>query len=80
MGEALVGVRLRQGAGQAGGDRRKSTSNPKADETTDTSERDAAIAAVLKENKDVAEELEGLTNGEKLIRLRQRGLIGFDVQ
>ncbi|OAE37649.1 hypothetical protein [Agrobacterium tumefaciens] len=50
------------------------------DETSDTAERDAAIAAVLKENKDVAVELEGLTDGEKLIRLRQRGLIGFDVQ
>lgn len=39
-----------------------------------------AVAAVLKDNPDVAEELANLTRGEQIIRLRQRGLLDFDVQ
>lgn len=39
-----------------------------------------AIDAAVKGDKELANELSGLTTGERLIRLRQRGLIDFDVQ
>lgn len=38
------------------------------------------VEAVLKDNPEIAEEMATLTRGEQLIRLRQRGLIGFEVQ
>lgn len=55
-------------------------SSPETIDPNDTSERDAAVDAVLSDNPEIAAEMDGLTYGEKLIRLRQRGLIGFDVQ
>lgn len=39
-----------------------------------------AIDVAVNGNKEFANELSSLTTGEKLIRLRQRGLIDFDVQ
>lgn len=38
------------------------------------------VDAALSDNPELAAELESLTEGEKIIRLRQKGLIGFDVQ
>ncbi len=38
------------------------------------------VETVLKDNPEIAEELANLTRGEQIIRLRQRGLIDFDVQ
>lgn len=52
----------------------------KSQTVTEQTESEAAVDAVLKDNPDLAAEMETLTPGEKLIRLRQRGLIGFDVQ
>jgi len=38
------------------------------------------IEQVLADNPELAETLQFLTDGEKLIRLRQLGLVGTDVQ
>lgn len=51
----------------------KLTAKPKVSEAD-------PVDAFLADNPDVAEELAHLTRSEKIIRLRQRGLIDFDVQ
>lgn len=38
------------------------------------------VEEVLSVQPELAEQMQHLTRGEKLIRLRQAGLIGFDVQ
>lgn len=65
---------------------RNTSSSPKpldnAAPADDASEkaREAAVQKALKDNPEVAAELDGLTIGEQIIRLRQRGLLDFDVQ
>lgn len=54
--------------------------SPDTIDPNDTTARDSAVDAVLNDNPDLADELAELTYGEKLIRLRQRGLLGFDIQ
>jgi hypothetical protein len=54
--------------------------SPAKSQATEQTDSEAAVDAVLKDNPEIAAELENLTPGEKLIRLRQRGLIDFDVQ
>lgn len=46
----------------------------------DMLDEEAVIAEVFAANPEVAEELANLTRGEQIIRLRQRGLLDFDVQ